>query len=137
MGFGSLIRGGVALADSLTGKASNDGLQGTFTHEAWIGQSGAGLPTYAAGVIRNGVIDTTPRVHYTGTGILVVITATITVLEKIPDNGATGRVEPVDPRDRITLSDGTTAPIISDGGPDDPSTGRPYLNTIMIGQAPR
>jgi hypothetical protein len=136
MGYATLLRNGVALTNKLTGKGADDGLQGTFIHEAWISQDGAGKYTFASGVERDGVIDSTPRIHYNEHGDPVIISATITVLEIVPANGAPGRIEPIDPRDRITLADGTTAPIVSAGGPNDPSTGRPYVNQILLGQAP-
>lgn len=128
----SILSDGIAIADSIT---KSLGLQPEFTHYAWTGQDGKGKATYAAGVTRKGVIDLTRKQRTSSGGRLITIIATITVLETISANGAAGRREPVDPRDKIVLPDGTTGPILeSPDAPVDPDTSKPFLNTIYLGE---
>lgn len=128
----SILSAGIAIADNIT---KSLGLQPFFTHYAWIAQDAKGKVTYANPVTRQGVIDLTRKQRPTSSGRLVNVVATITVIETIAANGAAGRREPVDPRDKIVLPDGTTGPILE--GPDapvDPDTNAPFLNTIYLGE---
>ena len=127
-----IIDGAIAIADSVT---KDLGVQPTITHQAWTGQNGFGTDTFAAGVARRAVVDLTRKQRPTATGKLVTIVATVTILETVAPNGAAGRREPIDPRDIITLPDGTTAPILD--VPDavvDPVTNRPFFNTVVLGE---
>lgn len=110
--------------------------QATVQHSAWTGQDLYGTDTFAAPVSRLAIVDLTRRPLKTEEGKLLMTMATITFLAPIPDNGASGRKEPIDNRDKIVLADGSTGPIISVGGPLDPVTNRPYLNTVMLGAMP-
>jgi len=129
MGFADLIRGGVALANDLTGD-----LQVTVQHFAWISQNGDGEEQYASPVSRQALVDRTRKEKYTGAGRLVMSLATVTFLEPFADNGAATRTEPVDPRDKIVLSDGATAPIVEIKGFEDSGTNRPFFNEVTLGE---
>jgi len=136
MSLADLVRSKVALANSLTSD-----LQPTVTHTPWTGSSGDGDDTYGTPVVRNAFVDRTRKQSYTPQGRLVITVATITILEPIEDTTPTvagTRTQPIDPRDKFVLSDGTTAPIVQIGdGFEDSGTNRPYLNTVILGIAPR
>jgi hypothetical protein len=124
-----ILATGVGIADKLT-----KGVQAPFTLEAYLSEDGAGLASFAAPVTLLGVVDQTRR-QVAIEGLMVVVVATITVVGDVTPNGAPGRNEPIDPRDRITLPDGTTGPIIdAPGAVVNPLMGRPFVNTILIGE---
>ena len=122
----------IAIADEVT---KDLGVQPTVTHQAWTGQDSKGRATYAAAVSRRAVVDLTRKQRTTASGVLITIIATVTILEPVAPNGAAGRREPIDPRDIITLPDGTTGPIVD--APDmvvDAATNRPLMNTVMLAE---
>jgi hypothetical protein len=117
-----IIVGGIAIADALTA-----GVQGSVQYEAYTSADGDGDESYAAAVPVSCVIDQTRKAKTTGTGRLVVTVATLT----FPRGGLN-----INPKDRITLPDGTTGPLILDA-PDavfDPVTGRGFITTVSIGE---
>ena len=59
--------------------------------------------------------------------------AKVTILQPITANGTSGRTEPVDPRDKVTLPDGTVGPILDVAGLVNPDTGYPYMFEIWLG----
>lgn len=123
---------GINIADSVT---KSLGFQAVVTHQAWIAQTISGAPTFANAVSRHAIIDLTRKQRPTSSGKLVNTVAVVTFLEAVTANGAAGRFEPIDPRDIIVLPDGTTGPILH--APDsviDPATGKPFFNTIFIGE---
>jgi hypothetical protein len=130
MGLSDILAGGIAIADSAT-----KDVQPFVTHEAWTGQDEFGSSSYAAPVLRQAIVDLTRHQVATGGGLMVTVVATVTFLEAVAANGAADRKEPIDPRDVITLSDGTTGPILN--APDsvvNPQTGLPFYNKVMIGE---
>ena len=130
MTVATVVRNAVATAKSVTSS-----LQADITHKAWTGQATSGAkPTYASGVTLPALIDQRPTAFRTALGEVIAVKAVIHILQPIAANGASGREEPIDPRDEITLPNGTVgAPIMGAGGFVDPSTGRPYLYTIGLG----
>lgn len=129
MSLATILRSGVALTDSIT-----DSLQVAVTHEAWSGLSSYGAPTFATGVSRDAIVDYGPRLIRDASGQEVPVRATVMILRPIAANGASGRREPIDPRDRFTLPDGTTGPILEvRQGVVDPSTSRPYCYEVALG----
>ena len=130
MAFDDLIRTGVALADSLTGS-----LQATVTHEAWIGSDEFGKASFATGVGRPAIVERRNRERQMSDGRTILTTAKITFLRPIPANGATGRKEPIDSRDRLTLPDGSTDPVADVEALVDPDTGRGYYAVVYLGRA--
>src|SRR2546430_15068682 len=118
MGLLDTLRSGVTIADKVTKP-----LQAWVQHSAYIGESGAGDPSYDVPVNRQAIISQREREMMGPNGQLVAIQATITFPYPIPPNGAPGRVEPVDSRDLFVLPDGTTGPIIDVSGTIDPATG--------------
>lgn len=128
MSFSSLVRSGVSLADSLTGS-----LQDECTYEAWTGSDRFGKETYAAGVALPTLIERKQDLVTDYEGEEVVSKATITILRPIADNGASGRQEPIDPRDKFTLPDGTSGRILSVDAFIDPSIGAGYFHIVKLG----
>lgn len=129
MAFDTLIRNGIALADSLTAVS----LQPTIQHAAWAGQDRFGAATYATTANIDALVEYKNRLHQTADGRIVQTQAKITILRPLTPNGATGRKEPIDPRDKITLPDGSIGPIVDVEGFIDPTINRPYMLEIWIG----
>ena len=128
MALDSLIRRGVATANRLMAS-----LQPNVTFEAWTGEDAYGAVTFATGVPTPALVEQKQRLHRTASGREVVTKAKITILRPIAPNGATGRTEPIDSRDRFTLPDGSTGPIVDVEGFVDRGTGRPYFAEIFLG----
>jgi hypothetical protein len=69
-------------------------------------------------------------------GRLATVLATVQFVEPIPSvtpNVGKVRVSPIDPRDKIVLDDGQTAPIVDIGGFNDPVTKQPFAPKVMLG----
>lgn len=133
MSLADLVRSGVALAHTIT----RDGeLQETVTLKRWTADDDAGKPTYAATLSLTAVVERKARRIRSASGGETVSTAAVTFLNPITALSpvVTGRREPVDPRDQITLQDGATGPILQvDGGVRDVDTGRPFLLQVFLG----
>jgi hypothetical protein len=128
-----ILRLGVGLANHLT-----TGVQQIITIEPWIGQNAHG-PLFGAPVVFDGspgrpmaIVDTTTKQRVVK-GQWINIAGTLTFLGDVSPNGAPGREEPIDTRDRVTLADGTRWPIVSSGGFNDPGTGRPLAPEVWLG----
>jgi len=128
MGFDDLVRNGIALANTLTST-----LQVLVTHEAWTGQDGYGKPTFAAAISRTAIVEHKQRWIRNRDATIMAVLPSVTFLGPIADNGAANRAEPIDPRDRITLPDGTTGPIQDVKFIMDPATNRPYMYEVALG----
>jgi len=128
MGFDTLVRNAVALAKKLTAD-----LMVVCTHEAWISRDVHSKPSYAAGVSRSGILEQKQVWVKTPTGNRIETHPTFLILEPIADNGASTRREPIDPRDRFTLPDGSKAFAVDVEFIVDPSTGDPYAYQITLG----
>lgn len=135
--FSSLIRLGVRLADTFTENG-----QTTISHEAWIGQDKFGTKRYAPATHPRCVVTQKLRTVVGSNGQIKMSAATMTFTTLPPANGtitdsitgvALNRQEPIDPADRITLSNGFTSPIVFIGGPEDPTTGQGYILSVMLG----
>jgi len=128
MGFDTLVRNGVALAKRLTAD-----LQPTCLHEAWISRDVHSKPSYAPGITRTGILEQKQVWVKTPTGNQIETRPTFLILEPIADNGALTRREPIDPRDRFTLPDGSKAFAVDVAFIVDPQTGDPYAYEITLG----
>lgn len=131
MGSTAWLTGALAAVDSAL---DGLGLIGEVTHEAWIGQDSYEDPIYDVPVIRKALIQEGTIPHRGGQdGESITTRACISFREPVEPNGAVGRNEPIDPRDRITLPSGLTGPIVSDGGAViNPSTGARSANTVWL-----
>lgn len=127
--YSALLRTGVALASDLTRS-----LQATVTIAAWNGQDLRGKNTHATAVPYAALVEMTRKQKYTSTGKLVMTLAVITILDPVADTMATGRMNPIDPRDIVTLPDGQTQPIVDIKSFVDAGLNRPFYNEITLGE---
>jgi len=130
MGLANIVRNAVATADTIT-----KDLQATVTHYAWTGQNDTAAPTYGSGVSRKAIVEMKQRLVRKPNGDEIVARARVMFLALPTANGASGRREPIDPRDKIVLPDGTTGPILDVTGLVDAesTTGRSYFAEVWLG----
>lgn len=128
MGLADIIRNGVAIA-----KRTTADLQVPVTYYAWTGVDGYNKPTFAAAQELMAIVDFRQRRRRLADGTEIVQTATVTFVQPLTANGASGRREPIDPRDKIVLPNGHVGPILEVSGPVDPATSLPYLVDVMLG----
>ena len=67
------------------------------------------------------------------TGKHVTPRARLTLLSLPKANGADGRIEPIDARDRFTLPNGLVAQVLTIDGVMDPDTDAPYSVSVWVG----
>jgi len=118
MGLDAIIRAGLATAKTVTAD-----LRDAVTHEAFSSIDGFGKPTYSAGVTRYPIVERKQRLIRTNTGQETLSTHRLLFLEPVS----------IDTRDRFTLSDSTTARILTVSGVMDPSTDAPYYAEVWLG----
>ena len=132
MSLADILRSGIATINTITADGE---LQVDVTLEAWTGSDSHGAPTYAAGVTIPAIVEMKNRLINIANGEQVQSRATVTFVRPVTANGATGRREPIDPRDKITLPDGETGPILDVQGVFDSSTDAPYMLEVFLGGA--
>lgn len=119
----------MALANTITAP-----LQVNVTFEAWVGSGDYGTDSlYAEPLALPAIVEMKQQLRRSYSGEEVQQRAVVTFLAPVRPNGAAGRREPIDPRDRITLPDGTTGPILDAQGLADPATGAPYFQVVALG----
>lgn len=118
MALDALIRCALTTADAVTA-----GLQATVGHAAYLTQDAFGKPTYATAVSRQAVVELTEKPVRTLEGHERLSIARITFPRPVA----------IDLRDRFTLPDGRTAPILTLAGVADPSTGARYATEVALG----
>jgi len=118
MGLDAIIRAGLSVAKTITAD-----LRDTVTHEAWASVDGFGKPTFGSAVSRSAIVERKQRLLRNSQGEETLSSHRILFLEPVS----------IDARDRLTLSDGTTAAILSVSGVMDPSTDAPYYAEVMVG----
>jgi hypothetical protein len=123
----TIVKKAVSIADSVT-----KSLQGVVIHAPWIGQDGDGTARYGPSHRYKAIIDLKEIQRHTPSGQLVLTTASILFLQPLPPNGAAGRTEPIDPRDKLVLPDGTTGPIVIAAGFVDAGTGHPFFGEVWL-----
>ena len=128
MDLSYLIRTGIQLASSVTRST-----QVPVVHHPWTGQDVEGAATYGDPVTRYAVVEYKTKQFPTGSAQLQLVRAVIFFMDQIEANGAEGRIEPLDTRDKLVLPDGTTGPILSVDGVADPSTTHPYYYAVSLG----
>ena len=128
MGYDTIIRNAVAVIDRQTAT-----LQDTILFYAWTGFGTYGEPTYGSVVSMQAIVEEKQTLLHLSDGQEVSQRAKIVIPRPITANGATGRREPVDPRDKIVLPSGYTGPILSVEGVMDPTTNAPYSYDIILG----
>lgn len=128
MGLGALVRGAVALANTVTAD-----LQVSVTVYAWIGDSVANKPTYAAGVAYPALVEFEQRAVRMTNGQEVQQVAKVSFLRPITANSAAGRRNPIDPRDKIVLPSGFAGKVLSVSGLVDKATKAPFYAIVGLG----
>lgn len=131
MSFADDIRDGIA---TIHGEIASAEIPVTF--EAWIGQTSDGDDDYADPVVLTAFVMQTNKKIWSRDGRLVdtqaYILFTVPIADTAPTSPAT-RNNPVDPKDKFTLSNGMTGPTILGKGPIDSATERPYMLEVYIG----
>lgn len=128
-GFADLVRDiGVGLADRLTAS-----LQVSIKHYPWTGVDDYGGPVYGSYKIRKGIVEYHQRLRRTVGGQENMQHGVIYFPRPIAANGAEGRSEPIDARDKFEFPDGTVFPVLDVEGVLDPKTGYPYMFTVIFG----
>jgi hypothetical protein len=125
-----VVKSGVRTVQRVTGS-----LQEQVTHRAWIGQDGFGAESWGEPVGRLALVEQRVHMRRLSDGRLVEVRAKLTLLEEVEPNGAPDRIEPVDLRDRFTLADGTTGPVLDVQGLRNPEDGQPYLLEVYLGSS--
>ena len=128
MGLQGTIAAGIATADTVT-----KSLQANVTHEAWTGNDGYGVPEYASGVTLTMLVEQRQELVRDFKGVETVSTSKLTNIAPITANGSANRQEPVDPRDRFTLPDGSTQYVAAVGGLVNPDISAPYMLEVWLG----
>lgn len=128
MGLDATVRAAIATISTATAD-----LQATVAHAAWTGKDGYNKPTFAVAVNRQALVEMKQRLRRLPNGQEVLQQAAVTFIGPISANGATGRREPVDPRDTITLPNGYSGPILNVEGLIDPTTNRPFMVQVWLG----
>jgi hypothetical protein len=128
MGLSNIIRSGVAIANSLT-----TDLQVPVQHYAWIGDDDFNKPIFANPVTRYALVEMKERMLHFQTGEDFLAKCTVTFLVPIAPNGASGRREPIDNRDKIVLPNGFTGPIRDVLGLANNFSDSPYVVEVILG----
>ncbi len=128
MGLDALVRSAVKTARTLTLS-----LQPAVSIARWTGDNGKGKSSYATPISVKALVVRKQKLITLSDGRQTLSSTYVAILEPLSAQGATGRHEPLDERDVITLSDGTTGPILSITGLVDGSTGKPYYHEVYLG----
>ena len=129
MPLDKVLRKGV---ETLSGVISD--LKVLVKHEPWAGSSNSGQPAFSETAFYiPAVVSYQRRLVRDPTGNEVQQHAVITITDPLPSQGTVGRREPIDPRDKLTLPDGHTGPILDIKGVVDPDTDKPYVLEISLG----
>ena len=136
MDFSALIRDvALPIIDDVTGS-----LHDSISIEQWTGTNIYSKPTYAEAIFVFAIVEDQMHLRRIGRskedivdGQELQLKSVITIPRPFPANGADDRKEPIDPRDKITLPNGYTGPIVNVEGIIDPATGYPYMFVIGLG----
>jgi hypothetical protein len=129
MSLQSTIKQGIATARSVTLSLQND-----VTITPWTGHDRTGAPSYGTAASFKALVEWKQKVFRALDGTDLVGETKVTILQPITANGAAGRVEPVDPRDKLTLGSGVVAgKILKVEGLVDPTIDYPYMFEIWVG----
>ena len=110
----------------------SENLQTQVTLNAWTGSDVKTKPTYSS-TVYDAVVTMRQRVTRDVNKTIIEQVATVQFVQPIPANGATGRKEPIDLRDTITLPSGWIGKVLSVSGVVDGNTKAPYCPTVELG----
>lgn len=128
MSFAALIRQGLQLADNLTGS-----LQDTVMYKPWQGEDKYGDPTFGTPQPIKAIVERNAKLKFEFEGKVLEYSHLIYILRPLPPNGAAGRIEPLDPRDVFTLSDGSTGKTADVSTLMDPAISAGYYHIVALG----
>ncbi len=129
MSLANVIRKGVATIKKITAT-----LQVDVTWYAWTGWNDAGEDVWVITGTTLPALSEKKQVMVRGVNGKELKNVTmLTILQPVTANGAPHREEPIDPRDKFILADGSSGPIIDVMGLDDPSTSKPYFYQVLLG----
>lgn len=133
MGLGSIVRGLLPVVKGIVG--GQDGLMDDVTIQYWESDGdGAGDSVYSAPVPFQAIVEKKQQIVKQRDGQEVRSTTYLAFIEAMPPHGTGGdRKEPLDTRDIITLSDGSSGPILDTDGLMDQATSAPYLMEVYLG----
>jgi hypothetical protein len=133
MGLRDIIAGAVATAKGVVG--GSGGVMDTVTIQFWIRDLDEfGSQDYSDPVPFEAIVVRKQEQVVKSDGQLGVSQTYLAFLEEIPDRDTgNGRKEPLDERDVITLSDGTTGPTLNIKGLMDSVTHTPYYAEVYLG----
>jgi hypothetical protein len=124
MGLRDIVRSGIAVANTLTSD-----LQATVTREPYTGgQDVRGEPNRGPAVSVKAIVEYKTRLVKTTTGEFVMSAATLTFLDP---------AIVIHPKDRLTMPNGQTGPILETAGLADRVTGSPVLTQVFLGMFAR
>lgn len=132
MALNDVIAKVVAVANKITKP-----LQGDVSHLPWIAQNAFGSSSHQSPfgqpIPRTAIIEQQARWHQLPDGNQVFTFAHLIFLEPFEHINAPNRKNPIDPRDRLLLPDGTTGPIVDVDGLHNPGTKSPYFCEVWLG----
>lgn len=129
MGLETTIANLIGVANSVTSD-----LQETISHYPWIGNTVEGESLFGDAVSVTALVERGRKIKLERDGRTLFKTGTkITIIGPVTANGSADREEPIDPRDRFVLADGTAGPVVNVTGLDNPTTGKPYMYEVFIG----
>ncbi len=128
MSLASVAKKLIAVADKLSKSFQDD-----VSHVTWTGQDGMGAPTTVT-VIRKALVEQKLQQVKLDDGRFVTVHTKLSFLTPITANGAANRIEPVDPKDKFILSDGSSgATYTADSGLRNPEAAAPFINVVYLG----
>lgn len=132
MTLAKVIADVVKVVDKFT---EDEELQTRITLHRFAGQSGSGATSYHPKVLKLRAVVELKQMPQAPVDSIKT-KAYVAILEPIPPLKIAGvdRVNPVDTRDKVTLPDGTTGPIVAVQGPVSGLTGEPYITELWIGE---
>ncbi len=129
MNVAKILRKGVGILDKQT-----KSLTVSVQHYRWVRTDPNGDDHYDSTVLAHqAIVDESPNVKYTKGGVTVPVAATILILRPFAALVATGRINPVDPRDMFKLPSGLSGQVLETPGVTDPGTGYQYFSEVRIG----
>lgn len=130
MSLADSIRDAVGVVHSYTAD-----LQVEIQIEPWMGPpiTFGGPDQFAGPIFPKGFVQEGEVHHKRANGQAITTRAKVAFLGPVPPNGAPGRQEPIDPRDRVTLPSGLSGHLVQ--LPDvmtNPQTGQPYVRVMWL-----